>query len=157
MLTERDRQAEELSREIIELARNTLIVDLRFLDRAIGNIRLIPDMNHRFASCAAYVAYSPWSLILSYRDEETLPARDLLHSILHNLFRHSFVGEEIDRPVWDLAADIAVENIINDLNRGSLRANRESGQREITARIAADVEVLSAERIYSWLHWGEGK
>ena len=41
-LTERDKQAQELSAEIITLARNSILVNLRFMDRAVGNFRCLP-------------------------------------------------------------------------------------------------------------------
>ena len=42
-------------------------------------------------------------------------ARDILHVVFHCVFHHAFVKPPIDAYVWDLAADIAVENVINSL------------------------------------------
>ena len=120
-LTERDRQAQELSGEIITLARNSILVNLRFMDRAVGNFRCVPNMNYGFASGGGFVMYSPWTLILTYRQEQNLIPRNLLHSILHSVFRHSIVGPGIERSKWDLACDIAVEDSINGLERDFLK------------------------------------
>ena len=81
-LTERDRKAEELSREILALARNTIIVNLRFMDRAVGNFRCIPNMNYGFAGGSGFVIYSPWTLLMTYKQDQNLVARNLLHSVL---------------------------------------------------------------------------
>ena len=153
-LTERDKQAEALSQEILTLAKNTIIVNLRFMDRAVGNFRCVPNMNYGFAGGSGYVIYSPWTLIMTYRQEQNLVARNLLHSILHSVFRHNYVGPGIDQMMWDLAVDIAVEDSINSLDRDFLKAKRQDMQSEITSLLRADLEYLTAERIYSYLCGG---
>lgn len=154
-LTERDKQAQELSAEIIALARNSILLNLRFMDRAVGNFRCIPDMNYGFAGSGGFVMYSPWTLIASYRQEQNAPTRDLLHCILHSIFRHSITGPGIDRLSWDLATDIAVEDSINGLGRDFLRIKRQDRQEEITALLRDRIGLLTAERIYSYLNSGE--
>ncbi|MBQ3291014.1 MAG: hypothetical protein IJH43_01400 [Mogibacterium sp.] len=154
-LTERDKQAVELSKEIITLARNSIIVNLRFMDRAVGNFRCVPNMNYGFAGGSGYVIYSPWTLINTYRLEQNLIARDLLHSILHSVFRHNITGDGIDRLKWDLAADIAVEDSINSLGRDFLRVRRQARQEEITERLRDDLTYLTAERVYHYLNSGK--
>ncbi len=150
-LTDRDRQAKELSQEIITLARNTLLVNLRFIDRAAGNLRIMPDMNFGFAGSSAMILYSPWTVIRTYMEEENAVTRNLLHCILHNVFRHSFVGEGIDKAKWNLACDIAVENAINGLDRDFLRAGRAAEQKEVIEYLTDKVGYLTAERIYSFI------
>lgn len=154
-LSERDRQAEELSREIITLARNSILVSLRFMDRAVGNVRIIADMNFALAGSGSCIFYSPWTLILAYRDEPDRVTRDLLHCMLHKLFRHELIFEGIDRLRWDLAADIAVEASISGLERDLLRAKREAQQAGVISFLREKLEYLTAERIYSYLGSGE--
>lgn len=154
-LSERDRQAAELSREIMELARNSILVNLRFMDRAIGNIRMKADMNYGFAGNGALLFYSPWTVIRTYQFDQNQVTRNLLHFVLHNVFRHSLVGAGIDRRMWDLAADIAVENCINDLGREFLTVPRQAKQQEAIAFLKDRLEGLTAERIYSLLDSGK--
>lgn len=127
-LTERDRQAEELSKEIIALARNSIFLHLRFMDRAVGNLPAVPNMNCGFAGSSSCILYSPWTLIHTYQADQNAVARNLLHSILHNVFRHNLVGEGMHKNLWDLATDIAVENAITELGQEFLRAKREAEQ-----------------------------
>lgn len=154
-LSERDRQAQELAGEIITLARNSILVNLRFMDRAVGNFRFIPNMNYGFAGSGGFLMYSPWTLILNYRDEQSRVSRDLLHCMLHSVFRHSITGPGIDRLRWDLACDIAVEDSINGLGRDFLKAKRQDRQAEITGKLREKLPALTAERIYSYLNSGE--
>lgn len=151
ILSERDRQAEELAREILILARNTILVELHFMDRAAGNIRMIPDMNFGFAGNGAVILYSPWTVIRTYMDDENAVTRNMVHCILHNVFRHSFTGEGIDRTKWDLACDIAVENVINEMDRDCLRVKRTDRQQEVLDYLRSKVTYLTAERIYSFI------
>ena len=154
-LSERDRQAEELSREMIALARNSILVNLRFMDRAVGNVRIIPDMNFGFAGIGSCIYYSPWTLILAYKEDQNLVARNLLHCMLHKVLRHGITFEGIDRLKWDLAADIAVENSITELGQEFLRTKRELEQAEVISLLHEKLEHLTAERIYSYLNSGE--
>lgn len=154
-LTERDRQAQELSGEIITLARNSILVNLRFMDRAVGNFRCVPNMNYGFASGGGFVMYSPWTLILTYRQEQNLIPRNLLHGILHSVFRHSIVGPGIERSKWDLACDIAVEDSINGLERDFLKVKRQDGQSAVTSMLREKLTALTAEKIYHYLNSGE--
>ena len=154
-LSERDKQAEELSREIIGLARNSILVNLRFMDRAVGNVRIVPDMNYGFAGSGSHIFYSPWTLILTYKEDQNLVARNLLHCILHNVFRHNITFEGIDRLKWDLAADIAVESSISDLGQAFLHAERETRQAEVIRLLSEKLPYLTAERIYAYLCSGE--
>lgn len=153
-LTERDRQAQELSGEIITLARNSILVNLRFMDRAVGNFRCIPNMNYGFAGSGGFVIYSPWTLIINYKQEQNIIARDLLHCILHSVFRHNIVGKGIDRIKWDLATDIAVEDSINGLDRDFLKVRRQLDQTGITSLLREKLTYLTAERIYNYLNSG---
>ena len=153
-LSERDRQAKELSLEIMELTRNTIIVNLRFMDRAVGNITAVPDMNFGFAGNGRYILYSPWTLIITYRQEQSRVTRDLLHCIFHNIFRHSMIGEGLDRVRWDLACDIVAESSIFDLHRDFLYAERESEQKDIIEHLRGELGYLTAERIYHYLSAG---
>lgn len=154
-LTNRDIQAQALAEEIITLARNTLLMHLRFMDRALGNIRTIPDMNFTFCGNAMCIRYSPWTLLHTYQEDQNLVTRNLLHCVLHNVFRHSLVGKGIDRFMWNLATDIAVEHSINELNQECLRTKRESKQQEIINYLKSELTLLTAERIYSFLTSGK--
>lgn len=154
-LSERDRQARELAEEIIALARNSILVNLRFMDRAVGNFRCVPNMNYGFAGSSGLVIYSPWTVLLTYKEDQDLVTRNLLHSILHSVFRHSLTGPGTDRLRWDLATDIAVEDSINGLEKHFLRVRRQDKQAAIIDQLKEKLDYLTAERIYSYLSSGE--
>ena len=144
-------RAGSIARDILALARNSLVVNFRFLDRAVSRLEFIADEKVSLATDGESIYYSPWYILRIYKNEQTAVTRDLFHSILHCVFRHNFIGRDIDRLRWDLASDIAVENALTEFDSPVLRAARESGQRAMTALLREELGTLTAERIYKWL------
>ncbi|MDO4939255.1 MAG: VWA-like domain-containing protein [Lachnospiraceae bacterium] len=144
-------RAQELATDILVLSRNQLLVNLRYMDRAVANIGFIPELKATFVADGRNILYSPWFVINMYQTEPTAVTRNLLHSILHCVFRHYFVGKEIDKNAWNLACDIAVENAINELSQPMLDCRRMSAQQGFTTVLKQELPALTAERIYRWL------
>lgn len=144
-------KAGSIARDILALARNSLVVNFRFLDRAVSRLEFIADENVSLATDGESIYYSPWYILRIYKNEQTAVTRDLFHSILHCVFRHNFIGRDIDRLRWDLACDIAVENALTEFDSPALRAAREREQRAMTALLREELGTLTAERIYKWL------
>ena len=149
---ERDDRASALAQEVIALAQSTLMVHLRFLDRALAALTPIPHETLWFATEGVHLYYEPWYVLGKYKWEQTVITRDILHAIFHCVFRHGFVGQEIDRPRWDLACDVAVEAAIGGMNKPFLAARRAEKQTAFLTLLAQELPVpLTAERIYNWL------
>ncbi|MDO4816438.1 MAG: VWA-like domain-containing protein [Bacillota bacterium] len=143
--------AESLAKDILTLSRNSLMVNFRFLDRAISRLELVSDKNVSLATDGEKLYYGPKYVLIRYREEQSVMTRDMFHALLHCVFRHNFVGRDIDRRRWDLACDIAVENALNELESPALRTRRETLQGATVALLKNDMESLTAERIYKWL------
>ena len=71
-----------------------------------------------------------------------------LHTLLHCIFRHFDVRPDIDRKLWNLSCDIAVENILQELHLPDMKIPEESGQFEFLSLLAGRRNLLSAEKIY---------
>ena len=142
-------RAERLAQEILGLARSTLLVHLRFLDQALHALTLVslPDI---FATDGSSFFYDARYVLRRFREERESVVRDYLHITLHCVFRHMFVGPEIDREVWDLACDVAVEGIICDLGLTATRSAREAKQKPYLEQLKGEIKVLTAERIYRY-------
>lgn len=127
---------------VMKLARNTVGLELRFLDGAME--MLAPEQYHGSAGTDGIkLYYDPLFILRAYRKSDTLPARWYLHELLHCIFRHWLVDSEIDREIWDLSCDIAVESVINELKGVS--------QGDEAAKLKAQAGALTAERIYGCL------
>lgn len=149
---ERDK-LDKIAREILELSRNKLLVNMRFLDIAISRLEICPkpELTHSTAADGGVYVYDPKHIITSYRISENLPVRNFLHSILHCVFKHMFVGLSIDRKLWDIACDIAVESVINDLDLSHLRDVKTEGQLKFLNGFKAESNEPTAERVYRFL------
>ena len=148
---DREQQAEALARDILTLAGNSLTVSFRFLDRAVANLSLVSDDKVSLATDGEKLYFSPWYVLSRYKSEQSVLTRDMLHVILHCVFRHNFIGKDIDRLRWDLACDIAVENAVSELDAPVLHARREDLQGAMLSLLKNELGSLTAERIYKWL------
>ena len=142
---------ESLAGDILQLSRNSLLVNFRFLDRAVAMLPLTPSRDISLATDGRKIYYGPRYILYEYRREQSCVTRNLLHTVFHCVFRHDFVGKTVDRARWDLAADMAVENIINDMASGILEAKRVSEQQALELLKSEITSPLTAERIYKWL------
>ena len=149
MTCEQTKKAAKLSNRIIHLAQNTLLLNLRFMDSAI--FRLSPKAAETtLATDGRYIYYGTEYILKRYKSEQNQVVRDVLHVILHCIFRHSFVGSSIDIPIWNLAADIAVEEIIRSLNIQNVFTNNAKAQEKILDDLRGSMKTLSAEHIYRY-------
>ena len=151
MAQQREEMAKELAANIMTLARNTLMVHLRFMDRAISNLTLTCDGEIPFATDGRALYYEPWTVLQRYQAEPNAVNRDMMHALLHCVFRHWFVGQDIDRARWDAACDAAVECAISDLHSPVLQSQREVNQLMTLEMLRREVGTMTAERIYRWL------
>ncbi len=140
----------KLAADILRLSRNTLLVNLRFMDLALNQLH--PDAFEplRFASDGETLFYDPLWVLKTYKDEQNAIVRAYLHAILHCVFKHMFVHTLVDRDLWDLACDIAVEYVIDGLSLPSLSIKKEAYQRQVFDALKKDVKQLTSEKIYHY-------
>ena len=144
-------KAEKLARDILILSRNTLLVNLRFLDLALGSLSLIPIGESTLLTDGRHLLYNPKHVLKNYVLAKEIPVRDYLHIVLHCVFKHMYMNPSLDRPAWDLACDIAVENVIGELGLRAAEALRESRQEKCLSELKRNLKFLTAEKIYAWL------
>jgi predicted metal-dependent peptidase len=145
------RLASELAFEILDMSRDTLLLNLRYLDRAL--VRFIPadsGITATIATNGQYLYFNPTHILRCYKIGKKIPPRDYLHVTLHCLFRHLFISQKLNMEIWDLACDIAVENIIDELHIPSLHCLREERQAEVIAGLKEAVHPLTAEKLYRY-------
>ena len=140
----------ELARDTLKLARNTLLVNLRFLDMALSRFDFVP-VDGSIAVDGAHIYYDPLWVLRRYKQEKQVIVRDYLHMVFHCVFHHAFVDTLLDTDAWDLACDIAAENAINELELPCVQATRQASQHAFMEIIRRDVKQLTAEKIYHYL------
>ena len=143
-----EKKAQELAEKIITNSKNTLIVKLRFLDAALCALKPVPEEGGSSSTEGAYYHYNPRHIIVTYKEEPNAVLRDYLHTVLHLVFHHAFIGPAVNPERWNLACDVAVENIISSLNIKALYAKREDEQQKLKEILKGGTDLLSAEKIY---------
>ena len=87
-MDERLRKRNKLAEEVLRLSRNTLLVNLRFMDAALHQLQLLPMDGIDFATEGNWLLYAPTHVLRCYKNAREIPVRDYLHVILHCVFRH---------------------------------------------------------------------
>lgn len=148
-MTKQEQRLDQLAQDVLRLSRNTLLVNLRFLDAALSQFTYRPAPG-LLATDGQRIYYDARALLLGYRQEKERPVRDYLHMVLHCVFRHNFVDTLVDHACWDLACDMAVEAIINELDLRAAAASRQSKQAALLGQVKGAVKDLTAEKIYRY-------
>lgn len=172
----RHRQLQELNEvelcvQILNTARNELYLNMRFLDVSLSSLGFEADPGcHGMGTDGRIIYYNPGYLLDLYRKGRVLVNRTYLHLVLHCLFCHMYhtsliagavEQEEKDGETgsskpdkldyWNLACDIAMESVIDDLYKKCVHVPPSPLRRETYLRFRKRLKVLTAEGIYKEL------
>ncbi len=114
---DRQLQIRNIAAEIMRLAHDSILVNMRFLDVALSKLKVVCREQtgaHLFDGQSLH--YDPALLLGQYKAAPNFAARLYLHTLLHCIFYHGFTTDKLNRQYWDMAADIAVEHTILDLD-----------------------------------------
>ena len=140
--------ADTLAREVLDLSRETLLVNLRFLDRALHRLEPVYRPDGGLSTDGDHLFYDSRTLLRDYQQDERLCPRNLLHLLLHCVFRHNVISTLVNQPLWDLSCDLAVEAAINALGLPSLAAERQLRQKALLQELQTSLPKLTAQKIY---------
>ena len=145
--------ADELAAQVLLLAQSRLTADLRFLSSALEQLKPIPvpALDTLFAGDGHRLYYCPETLLRTFRAQQSVPTRALLHVTLHFLLGHPFQRQEMDHRLWSLACDIAVEEVIRELEIPSCALPDDAMQDSWRSRLRDACPHLTAEAIYNFL------
>ena len=98
--------ADELAAQVLLLAQSRLTADLRFLSSALEQLKPIPvpALDPLFAGDGRRLYYCPETLLRTFRAQQSVPTRALLHVTLHFLLGHPFQRQEMDHAYGTLPA-----------------------------------------------------
>lgn len=146
---ERKREIERYAADLMRLARDTITVRFRFFDTALAGLRLEPKEGiFGFATDGTAFYYDPIYLLRLYVEEPNAAVRIYLHMLLHCVFFHQFQYDRLNKKYWDLAADIAVENIILEMNMPEAALTQDEEKLARIRKLQKWVPVLTAEKLY---------
>lgn len=152
METELYEKALPLAQKVMGYARDTILVNMRFLDTAMSAMVLEARWGLSGIACdGKTIYYDPVYLLRKYKEEPAYAVRCYLHILFHMIFYHSFRYDKVEKEYWSLAADIAVENTILDLSLpGSVLKRDDAAVRKLKL-LQEEVSALTAEKIYRYL------
>jgi len=141
------------ARDVLALIRSRLFVDFRFMDSAVARLDTEnDDMIGTLSTRGNILYYNAKHVIETYKNEPQRMTREYMHSILHCVFRHQFVSPKIDRNKWNLACDVAVENILTEMASKDLSCRGEQFQEGFLSKLKSENSTITAERVYKYLN-----
>jgi len=140
---------QKLAMECLELARDSILISMRFLDVAVLKLPVSLQLGlGGVATDGSHFYYDSSYIIACQKNEPNLVARTYLHSLLHCIFNHSFNYDSYRKHLWDLACDIAIENMIMELELEGVMLKDDDRRRARLRGLKKNVHDLTAQKIY---------
>lgn len=126
---------EKIAEELIKLAKDTISVRYRFFAGALARINPVIDTD---------------VLLAKFLDESGFAVRLCLHSMFHSLFLHMSVAKDSGK-LGALACDIAVENVVLEMNMQDAYLLRDDAQKLVLQDISNEIGKITYDTVYSYL------
>lgn len=148
---EKKQKIERLAARVIKLARDSIMMHLRFFDTAMAQLTAVPGKVSDCIACdGRYLYYDPVYVLRKYQEEPGSIAHMYLHVLLHCIFYHSFLYDKVEQEYWDMAADMAVENTILEIAFPDIMLKQDEEARRKLHFMRIDAGGLTAEKIYRY-------
>lgn len=148
---EKEEKRLELCNKILQTCRAELCDLFPYLDSAFAFLRWNFREERGFQADGAYLNLSAQDVLEQYSVAPEKMRRGYLHILLHCLFLHPFIPGDADDKLWDLACDMAVEQLIERESQPRLAVDSEV-RKDCFARMGE--KVMSAEQIFTMLRKG---
>ena len=109
---------EEMAQKILRYTHDELYISFRFLGIALSALE--PRADKRIITLAtdgAVLYFSKEQLIRVFKKNAAYLNRLYLHTILHCMFSHLWIGGKRERFLWGVACDIAAEYTIDHMDK----------------------------------------
>ena len=152
LLTDRERAA----LKVVELAKALALADNHFLSAAVGRLRIVcMPLLMPMATNGTELAIDPQRICDGFLRDREAPKHDFMHSVMHCVFLHPYVGASIDRRLWDLACDIAAERVVAEVC-GPRSGSRGADIQRVLSKVDTKLgKRAGAEKVYKVLKGGE--
>lgn len=144
-------QITQLAADVMNMSRNRLTVDLRYMANPISMLTLTPEPIAAPMTDGKSIFYDPVWVLKSYSEEKQIPVRTYLHLVLHCVYMHFYISRAVNTMLWDLACDIAVEATICDLELPSVTTTATMALRKEINKFRKKVPHMTAEVLYGHL------
>lgn len=135
--------------KVINLARDTITVRFRFFDSALAKVSFESRVGIKgYVFDGTKLIYDPYILLNDYKEESSFALRLLLHVLFHAILMHPYRFDKTEEKYWNIASDIAVENIILSMEIPEATLLRDGEERIILSRLSKWVPNLTADALY---------
>lgn len=150
--SEQELKIRKLANQVLSLARDNILVSLRFLDIALADLKYREaGLTGMIATDGGQIFYDSHFILKAYQKEPKAVTRMLLHILLHCIFYHSFQYDKVDRELWNMAVDMAVENVIIEMKLPMVTLQTDP-EAELKLRVwKEDAGGLTAEKLYRYM------
>lgn len=149
---QRELEKIEICMDIWKQARNELYLSMRFLDVSLSRFFFLPETNITGMGTDGFgIYFYPDALIYLYKKDRIYINRAYLHIVFHCLFGHLTIPKTVDTALWDLAADIAVESIIDGLSVRAVRRYVSPYRKKVYQSLREKMKVLTVAGTYQVL------
>ena len=151
-LQKKEEEKLDIASDILANARNELYFALRYLDTALSALHFQADPGcETLGTDGGFLYFNPDWLLNAFLNGKVRVNRLYLHEVLHCLFCHLWQGEKRDAFRWDLACDMAVESILDELYLPAVYRRSGAFRKECYRKMKEELKVLTAEGIYHQL------
>ena len=140
-----------MGRKIFSYLRDEIYKDLRFMDVALTGLDTVDRQGLvMFGTDGRNLYFGPEHTIELFRKNEQFLKRAYLHSILHCIYGHLWIGGDRDKRIYNISCDIAIEKVLDSINKPCtkriLTLQRKSLYEELNKK-----DIVSAGQIYEYI------
>lgn len=152
-----DRQAAEsgIAVRVLEACRNQLFFRQRFLEQALFRLKWVETEDIFLGSDGEHLYYDKKYILKRYTESPEQMSADYLHTVMHCLYQHPFFCPrnctDEQEMCWDLAADLAVECVLEEMRESEAPDTISEQRSEMLRKLKQEIGFLSVQKLFSYL------
>ena len=152
-MSESTKNLTQIAYDILIASRNELYMHMPYLDTVLCSLDFKPSegVTASLATNGETLFYDGSFLAERYLRGRAVCNRAYLHVLLHCMLRHLAKKRGKVAELWDLACDITVESILDEMDYRCIQAGFSPEKQKIYGEMRAEMPVLTAEGIYRFL------
>lgn len=147
----KQKEMEQLAGKVLSLARDSIVVNMRFMDVALASLKPVVKQKLNCVYCdGVHLYYEPSYILKSYKEEPNSIVHMYMHILFHCIFYHQFQYDKTEKEYWDLAVDIAVENTVLEMGLSASAVKKDRERLEKLRILKKNAGGLTAEKLYRY-------
>ena len=143
----------QLGIDVMDECRNVLMLRFRYLNVALWHMPFEVEREmHSLMTDGKTLYFGPMATAARFRKQSDEVIRDLLHLILHCLFRHPFDNREENGDIFGIACDIMVEALAMELCQREFSSALDAQRAELVESLRKLYPSLAPHKVYRYLY-----